>query len=84
MRTPVLAYVPQEIQSAPLFPNNSPNQQYSVFPFLSAQKLPWMASIGGAYRVRRVTNYLTGNRLENVTTTGGLAGGRGVLSDINQ
>lgn len=56
---------------------------YSLYPFLSLHTLPWYLSSSGAFRVRRVCEWLASG-LEDVSQTKGLAGGKGRILTTNQ
>lgn len=77
-----LAYLPsaQLVFSAPvtMFPRT-----YSLYPFLSPRSLPWTMNTGGAFRARRVGEWLSHNS-ENIEATGGLAGGNGRIISASQ
>lgn len=78
-----LAYVPYEPPPAnSVVPNTNDRPRYAVFPFLAPQQLPWPIPSGVAYRVRRVRNYLAGDRLESIAMTGGLAGEEGLMLNV--
>lgn len=55
-----------------------------MYPFLSPRSLPWTMKSGGAFRVRRVVEWLGVDDHENVQITGGLAGGKGRILDMNE
>ncbi|OCH96202.1 hypothetical protein OBBRIDRAFT_883448 [Obba rivulosa] len=83
-RTPILAYAPasKSSESVPalLFPRT-----YSMYPFLSPRLLPWTMNTSGAFRVRRVGEWLKQGAVEHIHITGGLAGGMGrILTPTQQ
>ncbi|KAI0931918.1 hypothetical protein AcV5_004709 [Taiwanofungus camphoratus] len=73
---PIVSYLPSEMSNssvpAVMFPRT-----YSVYPFLSPRSLPWTINIAGAFRVRRVGEWLGHPTSEDIRATGGLAGGNG-------
>lgn len=73
---PIVSYLPSEMSNssvpAVMFPRT-----YSLYPFLSPRSLPWTINIAGAFRVRRVGEWLGHPTSEDIRATGGLAGGNG-------
>lgn len=76
-RTPVLTYVPAEVLSSTPVPTSMFPRTYSVYPFLSPRSPPWTMNTSGAFRIRRVGEWLGSNASEELQKTGGLAEGNG-------
>ena len=52
-------------------------QAYSLYPFLSPRSIPWTLNVSGAFRVRKVGDWLRVHGAEEVERTGGLGGRQG-------
>lgn len=75
--SPLLCYMPTKAKlEHSVAPSFMPHT-YSIYPFLSPRSLPWTMMKGGSFRVRRVADWLGAAATEDMTKTGGLAGGRG-------
>ncbi|KAG2149896.1 hypothetical protein BD769DRAFT_1409087 [Suillus cothurnatus] len=75
--SPLLCYVPTKAKPEhSVVPSFMPHT-YSIYPFLSPRSLPWTMMKGGSFRVRRVADWLGATATEDMTKTGGLAGGQG-------
>jgi hypothetical protein len=57
---------------------------YSVYPFLSPRPLPLTMKSGGAFRIRRVFEWLNGDGHEDTQATGGLASGMGKIFGVDE
>ena len=58
--------------------------KYSLYPFLSPRPLPWTMKTGGAFRIRRVAEWLGVDNQEDTLATGGLAEGKGKIIGIDR
>lgn len=76
--SPLLCYVPTKAKlEHSVVPSFMPHT-YSIYPFLSPRSLPWTMMKGGSFRIRRVADWLgAAAAAEDMTKTGGLAGGQG-------
>jgi hypothetical protein len=74
---PILSYIPPVIPDSTPVPTSIFPHTYSLYPFLSPRSLPWSMNTSGAFRIRRVGEWLGGNTTEDVQKTGGLSEGRG-------
>jgi hypothetical protein len=75
----VLTYVPAEIASSSELPTSMFPHTYSVYPFMYPRSLPWTMNTSGAFRIRRVGEWLGSSPGEELQRTGGLAAGNGHL-----
>ncbi|KAG2350473.1 hypothetical protein BDR05DRAFT_993870 [Suillus weaverae] len=75
--SPLLCYVPTKAKLEHFVAPSFMPHTYSIYPFLSPRSLPWTMMKGGSFRVRRVADWLGSTATEDMTTTGGLAGGQG-------
>lgn len=80
----LVSYRPPEYDNPSVLPTLSPLQAYSLYPFMSPHSLPWQINTSGTFRWRRVGDWLGIDQVENVKETGGLAGERGVLRDLQE
>jgi hypothetical protein len=55
-----------------------------MYPFMSPRSLPWTMNASGAFRIRRVGEWLGTNSSEDVEKTGGLAEGKGRIVDADE
>ncbi|KII93548.1 hypothetical protein PLICRDRAFT_171287 [Plicaturopsis crispa FD-325 SS-3] len=78
---PLMSYLPSEVPVSSLAALFS--ALYALFPFFSPRSLPWTMNTGGAFRIRRVGQWLGEDPTEDVEKTGGLAGGRGQLQHLS-
>ncbi|CAL1695351.1 unnamed protein product [Somion occarium] len=74
---PSLSYKPPESAASHLL--SSAPHAYSLYPFLSPRTLPWTMNTNGAFRFRKVGEWLVQAQGEDLERTGGLAGSRGKL-----
>ncbi|KAI0080259.1 hypothetical protein K474DRAFT_1657966 [Panus rudis PR-1116 ss-1] len=74
---PHVSYQPPAMSIGSSFSPISFPQAYSLYPFLSPRSLPWTMNTTGAFRIRRVGEWLVNSQGEDVERTGGLAGGQG-------
>ncbi len=77
MHTPLLTHLPAGTaahQSRPLvlYPH-----AYAFYPYLSPRPLPVIMNTSGAFRLRRVGEWLKSGYQEDVDSTGGLAAEKG-------
>jgi hypothetical protein len=79
----LLSYLPTGVASSAFVPRILFPFTYSVYPFLSPRSLPWTMKSGGAFRIRRVVEWLGADSHENIRVTGGLAEGKGRILGIN-
>ena len=77
---PMLIYVPPNVPSTTPIPTSLFPHSYSLYPFLSHRPLPWTMNTSGAFRIRRVGEWLGTRSGESIQKTGGLAEGRGLLT----
>ncbi|KAF8216116.1 hypothetical protein K438DRAFT_1800095 [Mycena galopus ATCC 62051] len=70
---------PDPTAAATSFPHD-----YALYPFLSPHSLPWTVNAGGAFRVRRVEDFLGTGTSENLKKTGGLLMGRGRMINLQR
>lgn len=80
----ILAHVPPEAPSSAtpslsLLPHN-----YALYPFLSSRSLPWNINASGAFRARKVAEWIGLSSMEDVQKTGGLELGRGRVLDMEE
>ncbi|KAG2044734.1 hypothetical protein BDR03DRAFT_937124 [Suillus americanus] len=75
--SPLLCYVPTKAKLEHSVASSFMPHTYSIYPFLSPRSLPWTMMKGGSFRVRRVADWLGATATEDMTKTGGLAGGQG-------
>lgn len=73
---PLVSYLPA---GTPLSDDNDTSVNYALYPFLSTRALPWFMNTAGAFRVRRVGDWLYSSQREQIERTGGLSGERGQL-----
>lgn len=81
---PVVSYIPAGVSTSPDVPEATSPYNYSLYPFLSPRALPWYMNTSGAFRVRRVGQWLSTSQGEDVNATGGLAGGKGQFLTVNK
>ncbi|KAI0788596.1 hypothetical protein C8Q75DRAFT_807802 [Abortiporus biennis] len=62
---------------------NSLQDSYAMYPFLTPRALPWTMNTAGAFRIRKVGEWLAGHTTEDISQTGGLADGKGVISEFS-
>ncbi|KAH7931101.1 hypothetical protein BV22DRAFT_1053839 [Leucogyrophana mollusca] len=79
-----LCYVPSDVKNESPVPISMFPHTYSIYPFLSPRSLPWTMTANGAFRIRRVAEWLGVDAYEDIRKTGGLAGGRGRMLDKAQ
>ncbi|KAH0838390.1 major facilitator superfamily domain-containing protein [Lanmaoa asiatica] len=58
--------------------------RYSIYPFVTPCSFPWTMHSGGAFRLRRVADWLGVDSHEDITSTGGLAHNPHRLVNLNQ
>ncbi|KIK71110.1 hypothetical protein GYMLUDRAFT_315720 [Collybiopsis luxurians FD-317 M1] len=80
----ILAYIPPDAPmlnpvSLSLFPHH-----YALYPLLSSHSLPWNVNASGAFRTRKVTEWIGTSSLEDVQKSGGLELGRGRIIDMGE
>jgi hypothetical protein len=75
--TPLLSYIPLGLPSSTPVPTALFPHTYALFPFLVPRSFPWTMNVGGAFRIRRVGEWLGIDSNEDVQSTGGLAEGKG-------
>jgi hypothetical protein len=80
----LLSYLPTGVAISSTAPRVLFPHTYSVFPFLSPRSLPWTMKSGGAFRIRRVIEWLGAQSHEDIQATGGLAGGKGRILSIDE
>ncbi|GJE85757.1 mitochondrial inner-membrane-bound regulator, SLS-like protein [Phanerochaete sordida] len=78
-RTPLVVYLPAGVPLITDTPKEMSIYDYALYPFLSPRALPWYVNTAGAFRVRRVGEWLIGKNGEDTKKTGGLAVGTGHL-----
>jgi hypothetical protein len=74
-QTPLLSYLPTKDMPSTPIPLSILPPSYSLYPFIAAAALPWTVGTGGAFRIRRVGEWLGHEAGEDVRRTGGLARG---------
>ena len=57
---------------------------YALYPFLSTRTIPWILDAKGAFRMRRVNEWIGVETTEDVDKTGGLMLGRGRIIDFEE
>lgn len=80
-RSSILAHVPPEAPSSASVLSLLPHD-YALYPFLSSRSLPWNVKASGAFRARKVSEWIGINSMEDVQKTGGLELARGRLVDL--
>lgn len=71
---PTIIYEPAKAQQSTPIPLSIFPPSYSLYPFLSPLPLPWTMPTSGAFRLRRVGEWLGHDAAEDIGATGGLAG----------
>lgn len=75
----LLSYTPHDsVIPVTLFPHS-----YALYPFLSPRALPWTMNNSGAFRIRKVGEWLGDSRGEDITATGGLTGERNNICSVD-
>ena len=81
----LISYLPAGVRSTSTIPQLLNPYLYAMYPFLSPRTLPWYMNTSGAFRIRRVGEWLTNTtKGENLQDTKGLAGGMGTISNLAQ
>ncbi|KIP12467.1 hypothetical protein PHLGIDRAFT_124010 [Phlebiopsis gigantea 11061_1 CR5-6] len=81
---PLISYLPAGVPSISTIPEILSPYMYAMYPFLSPRTLPWYMNTSGAFRIRRVGEWLTSTtKGENIKATGGLAGGEGTVLNLS-
>ncbi|KDQ63655.1 hypothetical protein JAAARDRAFT_169728 [Jaapia argillacea MUCL 33604] len=80
--TPLLSYLPADVPDTTPIPTSLFPRTYSLYPFLSPRALPWTMATNGAFRVRKVGEWLSTDTIEDLERTGGLAAGQGQLLTV--
>lgn len=75
-KIPLLAYQPPKLKQTSPVPLSIFPPSYSLYPFLSPRALPWTMTSSGAFRLRRVGEWLGHDAAEDIHITGGLSGGK--------
>ncbi|OBZ79285.1 hypothetical protein A0H81_00882, partial [Grifola frondosa] len=78
-KTPLLSYLPLGSSSSSATPLVMFPHRYSLYPFMSPRSLPWIMNTSGAFRLRRVGEWLGQDLGEDIKRTGGLAGQKGAI-----
>ncbi|KIJ57886.1 hypothetical protein HYDPIDRAFT_34700 [Hydnomerulius pinastri MD-312] len=78
-QTSTICYNPPSVKTDSPVPIAMPHN-YSLYPFMTPNSFPWTMNTGGAFRVRRVTDWLGVSSYEDIAKTGGLANNSGRLS----
>ncbi|KAL4064925.1 hypothetical protein V8B97DRAFT_2010607 [Scleroderma yunnanense] len=81
--TNILCYEPPDVKSRSPVPTSLPHYYYA-YPFLTPSPFPWTVQSGGAFRIRRITDWLSLNAYEDITKTGGLANNDVRFMDFTQ
>ena len=81
---PVVSYMPHGVPIAADVPDVMSSYTYALYPFLSPRALPLLMNTDGAFRVRRVGEWLGETKGESIEKTGGLAGGKGQILSIER
>ena len=82
--TPLLAYLPVGVPSVTNLSTSIFPHTYSLYPFLPSRPLPWYLNSTGAFRVRRVGEWVGRSLGEEIEHTGGLAGEKGRILTVAQ
>ncbi|ESK97618.1 hypothetical protein Moror_17480 [Moniliophthora roreri MCA 2997] len=80
----LLAYIPPGVPSDTPIPISVFPHTYAMYPFLSTRGIPWALDAKGAFRLRKVGEWLGLDPTENIQKTGGLALGRGSILDLTE
>ncbi|KAH7883685.1 hypothetical protein F5I97DRAFT_2042628 [Phlebopus sp. FC_14] len=83
VRLSTVCYSPPGIKSDSSGPVVRP-LSYSVYPFLTPNSFPWTMNAGGAFRIRRVADWLGINASEDITKTGGLVANEECLLSLSE
>ncbi|THH15179.1 hypothetical protein EW146_g5258 [Bondarzewia mesenterica] len=81
---PLLSYSPANVTEQTPLPILSAPITYALYPFLSPRSLPWLINTSGAFRWRRVGDWLGFDHSENIDVTGGLAGAKGSYITVHE
>lgn len=82
--TPLVSYLPADVPLTSEIPDIVSPYAYALYPFLSPRALPWYMNTAGAFRVRRVGEWLTRSKGEDLEKTGGLVQGQGKLVTVGR
>ncbi|KAJ3853807.1 hypothetical protein EV368DRAFT_81215 [Lentinula lateritia] len=78
----ILVHIPPEAPKSTPVPLAMFPSSYALYPFLSTQSLPWNVNASGAFRARKVAEWIGINPMEDVQKSGGLELGRGQVLDM--
>ncbi|KAJ3719814.1 hypothetical protein C8R42DRAFT_671864 [Lentinula raphanica] len=80
----ILIHKPPELSSSAAVPPSIFPLNYALYPFLSSRSLPWNINAGGAFRARKVSEWIGVSSIEDVQKSGGLEIGRGRILDMKE
>ncbi|KAF9069149.1 hypothetical protein BDP27DRAFT_1326087 [Rhodocollybia butyracea] len=80
----ILAYIPPDSPALAPVPVSLFPRSYALYPFLSSRSLPWNVHASGAFRARKVAEWIGVNLMEDVQKSGGLELGRGRVLDLEE
>ncbi|KAJ4486265.1 hypothetical protein J3R30DRAFT_3697765 [Lentinula aciculospora] len=80
----ILAHIPPEAPLSMPIPLAMFPFSYALYPFLSSRSLPWNINANGAFRARKVAEWIGINSMEDVQKSGGLELGRGQIIDMEE
>ncbi|KAJ3868742.1 hypothetical protein EV359DRAFT_77385 [Lentinula novae-zelandiae] len=78
----ILVHIPPEVPESTPIPLAMFPSSYALYPFLSTRSLPWNVNASGAFRARKVAEWIGINPMEDVQKSGGLELGRGQVLDM--
>ncbi|KAF8832436.1 hypothetical protein HHX47_DHR1001927 [Lentinula edodes] len=78
----ILVHIPPEAPKSTPVPLAMFPSSYALYPFLSTRSLPWNVNASGAFRARKVAEWIGINPMEDVQKSGGLELGRGQVLDM--
>ncbi|KAJ3879080.1 hypothetical protein F5051DRAFT_326654 [Lentinula edodes] len=78
----ILVHIPPEAPKSTPVPLAMFPSSYALYPFLSTRSLPWNVTASGAFRARKVAEWIGINPMEDVQKSGGLELGRGQVLDM--
>ncbi|KAF5390298.1 hypothetical protein D9757_002832 [Collybiopsis confluens] len=83
-RGTILAHIPPNAPLSSSVPLSLFPHHYALYPFVSSRSLPWNINASGAFRARKVAEWIGSNSTEDVQKSGGLELGRGRTLDMEE
>ncbi|KAJ4001041.1 hypothetical protein F5050DRAFT_1727364 [Lentinula boryana] len=80
----ILVHIPPDAPLSTPVPSALFPLSYALYPFLSSRSLHWNDNASGAFRARKVAEWIGFNSMEDVQKSGGLELGRGQILDMEE